>query len=337
VEHKSHVIVRVGSGEARPAPSPGALAPPGQPLMSSLNALRVFEAVARHGSFTRAAAELEVTQSAASRHVKALEQFLGQPLLWRTTRQVELTEQGRFYAALIRSSLDRIEVGTRELLSGRRGGGTLSIGLPPAFGARWLMPRLHSFVEDNPDIIVNLVSSDGLVNFGDRKIDLAVVVGGGSWPDAVAERLMGEEMLVVCSPILTSGKHPVSSPEALRHHRLLRMTTRPDLWGDWCSLVGLCLDDLQAGPSMECFSLIVEAAIAGLGVALLPRLLIEDELAKGRLIAPLGAGFAGAQAYHVVVPRARAGLPRVERFRDWLRAEARVQTSVPIGLRVCIA
>jgi DNA-binding transcriptional LysR family regulator len=334
VDHKSQAVARIGGNAASKSVADPSV---GQPLVSSLNTLRVFEAVARHGSFTRAAAELELTQSAASRQVKALEQFLGQPLLWRTTRQVELTEQGRFYADLIRSSLDRIEIGTRELLSGRRGAGALSIGLPPAFGARWLVPRLHSFVDDNPEITVNLVNSDGLVNFADRKVDVAVVLGGGSWPDAVAERLMTEEMLVVCSPALMGSKHPVTSPQALRHHRLLQMTTRPDFWGDWCSIVGLSPDDFQSGPSMECFSLIVEAAVAALGVALLPRLLIEDELATGRLVAPLDPPFHGAQAYHIVVPKARAGLPRVDLFRNWLRDEAGFGSGASIGLRARIA
>lgn len=308
-----------------------------QPPLSSLNGLRVFEAVARHGSFTRAAAELEMTQSAASRQVKALELFLGQPLFTRTTRQVELTEQGRFYAVLIRNSLDRIEAGTRELLAGRKGGGMLYISLPSAFGARWLLPRLHSFVDDHPGIIVNLVTSDALSHFGERKIDVAVTLGTGSWPDAVAERLMAEEMLVVCSPRLMVGKHPVTAPEALRHHRLLQLTGRPEIWNQWFSTVGLGADDLQWGPAMESFSLIAEAAIVGLGIAILPRLLIEDELAKGRLVAPLQAAFMEPQAYYLVVPKARAALPRVDRFRHWLLDETRVHVAVPSGLRARIA
>jgi DNA-binding transcriptional LysR family regulator len=308
-------------------PAGAAEAVGGYPLVSSLNALRVFEAVARHGSFTRAAAELEVTQSAASRQIKALEQFLGQPLLWRTTRQVELTEQGRFYAHLIRSSLDRIEVGTRELLSGRKGGGSLSIGLPSALGARWLIPRLSTFADDHPEIALNLVSSDGLLASGERKIDIALTLGTAAWPDAVVERLMTEQMLVVCSPELANGNRPIASPESLGDHRLLQMSGRSDLWTDWFNLAGLDAEQFQRGPTMECFALLAEAAATGLGVALLPRLLIESDLASGRLVAPLQPSFVANQAYYLVIPKPRAALPRVDVFRQWLLEEARLPSA----------
>ena len=162
-------------------------------LLPSLNALRTFEAVARHESFTKAAAELNVTQSAASRLVRSLEAYLEIRLFARASRQIQLTDQGRFYANLVKDALDRIEAGTLELIATRNGVGTLSVGMLPTFGTRWLIPRLSSFQQQHPEIALNLVSSDGPLDFGTQKIDVAIRFGHGSWPDTIAEPLMSED------------------------------------------------------------------------------------------------------------------------------------------------
>jgi DNA-binding transcriptional LysR family regulator len=292
-------------------------------LLPSLNALRSFEAVARHQSFTKAAVELNVTQGAASRQVRSLEAFLRLPLFERTSRRIDLTQHGRFYAALVKDALDRIEAGTVELITARKGTGALSIGMLPTFGTRWLIPRLSSFQELHPAILLNLVSNDGPLDFAAQQIDVAVRFGHGEWPDAIADPLMAEEIVVVCSPATMTGPQPLTSLEALRHHRLLQHTTRPDAWDHWFRAVDFHPNDLHWGPSFEHFFMIIQAAIAGLGVALLPLLLIEEELQKELLTAPFPVRVAGPGAYYLVTPKAKYELPSVRTFRDWIVREAR--------------
>lgn len=287
-------------------------------LLPSLNALRTFEAVARHSSFTRAAEELDVTQSAASRLVASLENYLQVPLFSRRSRRIELTDQGRFYNQLVRESLDLMEAGTIELISSREGKGTLSIGMLPTFGTRWLLPRLPSFQEAYPEISLNIISSDGELDFTKERIDVAIRFGHGNWPDAIVDLLMGEQIQLVCSPKLMQGPHPITSLDDLIHHRLIRHSTRPNSWEHWFRAVGKGRPEVQWGPSLEHFFMIIEAAIAGLGVALLPSFLIADEIQKGTLVEPLPTSVVGPGAYYLVTSAAKAELPRVKTFRAWI-------------------
>ncbi len=290
-------------------------------LLPSLNAIRTFEAVARHNSFTRAAEELNVTQSAASRLVRSLEGYLQVPLFLRKSRRIELTDQGRFYNQLVRDSLDRIEAGTVELISSKDGKGTLSIGMLPTFGTRWLVPRLADFQDKHPEITLNIVSSDGDLDFTKQRIDAAIRFGHGNWPDAIADPLMSEELVVVCSPRLMEGAYPLTSHAALRNHRLIRHSTRPDSWEHWYRSVGEHPDNLQWGPSLEHFFMVIQAAIAGLGVALLPRFLVEDDISKGQLVAPFPDRVVGPGAYYLVTSAPKSELLRVKLFREWILAQ----------------
>lgn len=287
-------------------------------LLPSLNAIRTFEAVARHNSFTRAAEELNVTQSAASRLVRSLEEYLQVPLFTRQSRRIELTDQGRFYNELVRDSLDLIEAGTVELISSKEGKGTLSIGMLPTFGTRWLLPRLPSFQEAHPEISLNIISSDGELDFTRERIDVAIRFGHGQWTDAIIDPLMSEEIMVVCSPRLMQGDHPITSYDSLRYHRLIRHSTRPDSWEHWFRSVGANRQDQQWGPSLEHFFMVIQAAIAGLGVALLPSFLVEDDIRAGNLVTPFGDRIAGPGAYYLVTSSAKSELPRVKVFRRWL-------------------
>lgn len=292
-------------------------------LLPSLNALRTFEAVARHNSFTRAAEELNVTQSAASRLVRSLETYLEIRLFNRHSRRIELTDQGRFYSELVKDALDRIEAGTVELISTRDGRGTLSIGMLPTFGTRWLVPRLSSFQETHPEISLNLISSDGELDFAKERIDVAVRFGHGNWPDAVAEPLMSEEIQVVCSPSIMEGEHPLTDYQALEHHSLIRHSTRPQAWEHWFRAVGIAPQNIKWGPSLEHFFMVVQAAIAGLGIALLPSFVVEDDVKRGNLVAPFSVRVGGPGAYYLVTPTAKAELPRVRVFSQWLLSQVR--------------
>lgn len=287
-------------------------------LLPSLNALRTFEAVARHNSFTRAAEELNVTQSAASRLVRSLEEYLEVPLFQRRSRRIELTDQGRFYAEIARDALDLVEAGTVELISSREGRGTLSIGMLPTFGTRWLVPRLLLFQEAYPEIALNIISSDGDLDFTRERIDVAVRFGTGDWPDAIVDFLMAENVQLVCSPKLMHGDKPIRSLEDLAHHRLIRHSTRPDSWTHWFRAVGAPREQHRWGPSLEHFFMIIQAAIAGLGVALLPSFLVEEDIRGGALVAPFPIVTSGPGAYYLVTPAAKAELPRVRLFRQWL-------------------
>lgn len=287
-------------------------------LLPSLNAIRTFEAVARRNSFTRAAEELNVTQSAASRLVRSLEDYLQVPLFKRQSRRIELTDQGRFYNELVRNSLELIEAGTIELISSKDGMGTLSIGMLPTFGTKWLVPRLPTFQRQHPEISINIISSDGELNFTKERIDVAIRFGHGDWPDAIVDPLMGEDIIVVCSPMLMDGDHPLVTHEALHHHRLIRHSTRPGSWEHWFRSVGINPDSYLWGPSLEHFFMIVQAAVAGLGVALVPSFLVESELKSGELIAPFTDKIAGPGAYYLITSAAKAELPRVKLFRHWL-------------------
>lgn len=287
-------------------------------LLPSLNAIRTFEAVARHNSFTRASEELNVTQSAASRLVRSLEEYLQVPLFTRQSRRIELTDQGRFYNDLVRSSLDLIEAGTVELISSKQGKGTLSIGMLPTFGTRWLLPRLPSFQEAHPEISLNIISSDGDLDFTKERIDVAIRFGHGEWREAIVDPLMSEELVVVCSPKLMQGPQPINGYDSLRFHRLIRHSTRPSSWDHWFRSVGAHRVDQQWGPSLEHFFMILQAAIAGLGVALLPSFLVEEDIRAGNLVTPFTDRIAGPGAYYLVTPASKRELPRVRVFRKWL-------------------
>ena len=191
----------------------------------------------------------------------------------------------------------------------------------PTFGTFWLLPRLRGFQEAHPEISLNVISSDGELDFVKERIDVAVRFGHGSWPDAICDALMGEEIQVVCSPHLMKGEHPLTSHEALRFHRLLRHSTRPHGWDHWFRSVGVHYSKLQWGPNLEHFFMIIQAAIAGLGVALVPTYLVEDHLRSGTLVAPFADRVAGPGAYYLVTPAAKASLPRVRMFRDWVLAQ----------------
>ncbi len=291
-------------------------------VLPSLSALRTFEAVARHESFTSAAMELNVTQSAASRQVRALESYLELPLFNRTSRRSQLTADGRYYFNLIRESLDRVEAGTTELIATRKGGGTLSIGVLPTFGTRWLIPRLGQFRALHPEILVNIISTDGQFVADMPRFDLAIQFGSGSWPDSVAEPLMAEEIVIACSPALLHGSPPLDCLANLARHPLLQHTTRPHAWSHWFRSVGFDEQDASWGPSFEHFFMLIQAAKSGMGAALLPRILIEDELDREVLVAPLSYRVAGPGAYYLVTPKAKQDINRVKLFRRWLLAEA---------------
>jgi DNA-binding transcriptional LysR family regulator len=280
--------------------------------------LAAFEAAGRHQSFTSAAAELALTPSAVSRQVTALQEMLGVALFRRTRHGIALTDAGAAYLRHVSRSLDEME---REVLDlqGRKGrGGSIELAVVPTFAAHWLVPRLPRLRERNPDLTVHLSSRTRPFLFEDSGLDAAIMASTGSWPGTKASFLMKEQVVPVCAPQL-AGKRELS-PERLARLPLLQQGTRPYAWREWFAAAGLPEVDAIAGPRYELFSMSLQAAIAGLGVALVPDYLAAPEIATGRLVQPVRRA-SSALAYHLVTPADRADSSALAEFRDWLQDE----------------
>ncbi|WP_276327903.1 transcriptional regulator GcvA [Kiloniella majae] len=288
----------------------------------SLTALRTFESSARHMSFTKAAEELNVTQSAVSRQIRQLEDELGIRLFERVRQRLVLTEAGASYVQEVRKGLDQLKSATLNLLAYQGVGGELLLACLPTFGSRWLIPRLGRFTSQHPEINVNLVTRIEAFNFESEDIDAAIYFGDSNWPGTISDKLMGEEMIPVCSPSLLEDVGSIETPGDLSHHTLLQLRSRPYAWQEW--LKGKETQDINpaAGPKFEQFHMIINAALTGLGVALLPAFLIKEELSKGLLTQLFDDSIRGKNAYYLVYPENKRGLPRLQTFRRWLLREA---------------
>jgi LysR family glycine cleavage system transcriptional activator len=284
-----------------------------------LNALKAFEAAARHESFTKAAAELSVTQGAVSHQVKALEAVLRVRLFDRVRQRLVITDAGRAYLEVVRDAFDRLALGTEQLRQ-RRNSGALNVTTSPDFAAKWLVHRLGRFAEAHPDIDLRISASFHHVDFAHEDMDMAVRHGDGNWPGLHVTRLHPEETLSpVCNPRLTRGHGALRAPADLRGHTLLHVNNRRD-WTQWLALAGV-VDANPGGPIFNHASMAIDAAIDGQGVALARTALVAWDLVSGRLARPFKLALTAPYAYWIVCPRANADLPKVATFRDWLLAE----------------
>lgn len=292
--------------------------------LPSLASLRTLEAAARHLSFTRAATELNLTPSAVSRQIRHMEDYLGVPLFQRVQKRLVLTEAGRQYVRDIRAGMELMQSATVNLLANQGKGGMLNLATPPAFGVKWLIPRLDGFAEKHPDILVNLSTRAKPFDFEQERIDAAIHYGSNDWPGAVTERLLGEELITACSPDYLArwpaGKARLAD---LPRHVLLQQTSRHNNWQEWLGQNGAGHVNPWAGPRFEHVYMVMQAAVAGLGIALLPRLLVLDEVASGRLVIPFPATLVTQDAYCLVYPAAKKSDPKLSVFRQWLLEQAR--------------
>ncbi|HEX3209051.1 MAG TPA: transcriptional regulator GcvA [Geminicoccaceae bacterium] len=285
-----------------------------------LNALRAFEAAARHLSFTRAADELHVTQTAISHQIKALEERLAVRLFRRLPRGLLLTEEAQRYLPPVRDAFDQIAAATEQLGAGGSSG-RLTVSVLPSFAAKWLVPRLGRFRATHPDLDLRISASSQLVDFARDDVDIAIRMGRGRYPGLRVDRLFGESMLPVCAPKLLSGAHPLRRPEDLREHVLLHDDDHTG-WQLWLELSGVEGVDPTRGPIFTDSAMVVQAAAEGQGVALARRALAAGDLAAGRLVQPFEVSLPHDLAYYLVSPEATAGQPRIRAFRAWLLAEA---------------
>lgn len=292
--------------------------------LPSLNALKAFEAAARHGSFTRAAEELCVTQGAVSHQVKALESELGLMLFRRERQRLAITEAGRTYLETVRDAFDRLAAGTERLLQ-RQGAGSLTVSTSPNFAAKWLVHRLARFAEAHPGIELRIGATVQHVDFARDDVDLAIRHGDGNWPGLHVIRLCVERLFPVCSPALLRGRAGLRRPADLARHTLLHLNDRQD-WAKWFEAAGIDGIDLTRGPVVNQANLAIDAAIDGQGVALARTALVAWDLLAGRLACPFGPALAVPYAYWIVCPKATAAQPKIAAFRDWLLAEAEADT-----------
>jgi LysR family glycine cleavage system transcriptional activator len=288
--------------------------------LPALNALRSFEAAARHESFTRAAEELCVTQGAVSHQVKALEQEIGIKLFNRERQRLVITESGREYLAVVRDALDRIAFGTERLMQRQNSGG-LTISTSPDFAAKWLVHRLGRFAEAHPDIDLRVSGTMHHVDFAGEEVDLAVRHGDGNWAGLHVERLCGDELFPVCSPKLVSGRQRLSRPADVLKFTLLHLEGRND-WSNWLESAGVADVAQPHGLVLNRSSMLIDAAAGGQGIALARTTLAAWDLVTGRLVRPFAHALRLSKNYWIVCPKATAMLPKVKKARDWLIAEA---------------
>jgi LysR family glycine cleavage system transcriptional activator len=285
-----------------------------------LNALKAFEAAARHESFTRAAEELCVTQGAVSHQVKALEAELGIKLFNRERQRLVITEAGRDYLTVLRDALDRIAVGTERLLQRQRAG-VLTVSTSPDFAAKWLVHRLGRFAEAHPEIDLRVSATLHHVDFAREDVDVAVRHGEGSWPGLDSVRLCPEELFAVCSPKLLSRRARLRKPADVLKLPLLHLDDRK-AWSKWLEAAGVAHGELSHGPVLNRASMVIDAAVDGQGVALARTMLAAWDLINGRLVRPFAETLRIPRTYWIVCPKATSSLPKIALFREWLLAEA---------------
>ena len=296
--------------------------------LPSLNALRAFEAVGRHLSFTKAAEELHVTPAAVGHQVKVLEDYLGVQLFRRLTRAIALTDAGQDLFPGLRDGFIRIEQAI-ERLRGLEERGVLNVSATQSLMAKWLVPRLDRFHKAYPDIDLRIFSTGRLVDFARDDVDVAVRYGLGNWPGLRVDLLRTEEMFPVCSPALLEGPHPLRTPDDLRHHTLLHDALYKSIFGDaapdwstWLKAAGVRDIDATHGTALSPWSMVIQAAIDGQGVALGGSVIVEADLADGRLVKPFALTIPVDYAYYIVCPETVAERPKVAAFRKWIMEEA---------------
>lgn len=285
-----------------------------------LSVLQAFECAARHGNFTLAAAELNLTQSAVSRQIRTLEEQLGIALFERIRQRVVLSDKGRSLLQDVRDLLEKTEDMVLRAVASSDGKKVLSVATLPTFGSRWLMRRLPQFLAEHPGTVVDVASRAEPFDFTLDRFDLAIHYGQPSWAHAFCTYLCSETIIPVASPDLLA-RYPVAAAKDVVTTPLLHLTTRPRLWSDWFQLAGLQIAHAFHGNRFDQYNMIIAAAVAGMGFALVPRYLIESELASGELAVALDVPITTDNSYFIVTPEGRRETPLVNLFKDWLLAQ----------------
>lgn len=291
--------------------------------LPSLNGLRAFEASARHLSFTLAAAELNVTQTAISHQIKRLEDEIGIKLFVRKNRTLALTPAARDYLPGVRAAFQDLRLATERLMR-KDDDKVLSVSTLASLAAKWLLPRLSGFQQLHPEIDVRLTTSTNLVDFIRDDIDVAIRYGRGNWPGLRADWLMADEAFPVCSPALMNGDKPLRTPQDLKHHVLLHSDANMEAWQVWLTAAGADVDlSHNHKLTFDLVFMTVQAAIDGLGIAIVPRPFVQDDIANGRLVVPFNISPPSDMGFYFVCPHNAANAPKTKAFREWLVESAK--------------
>lgn len=285
--------------------------------LPSITAMQCFESAARHLSFTRAAAELSLTQSAVSKQVAQLESVLEHPLFIRVRKRLLLTPEGSLYLNEVRKILSQVEMSTRYMQSYGGQSEVLNIATLPTFGARWLIPRLKGYRLRHPNVYLNIKNKSDLFNFDEDHADIAFFFGQGAWPNAQCIKLLEDEMIPVCAPALLA-EHRIEDPLDLVKLVLLQHSTRPEAWHDWFAGQNCFSNHSYHGPRFDTFYMSLCAARSCCGVALVPRFLAQDELDSGQLVMAFDHGLMSPHAYYLAFPEHKAELKKVKDFTAWI-------------------
>jgi LysR family glycine cleavage system transcriptional activator len=284
----------------------------------SVGALIAFEAAARHESFSKAAVELALTEGAISRQIAALEEYLGVALFNRVKKRLSLTATGRSYAGKVRIDLDRMERNTMSAMNQQDVNKVVELAVIPTFASKWLIPRLAEFQSSHPDITVNLSERPEPFLFGNSYLDAAVHFEHPAWAGTIQTPLFEEELVPVCHPALKEIDQCHSAADLLKLP-LLHKTSREEAWPRWFestdTTIGL---DVMNGPRYDLFSLLIAGALNGIGVALVPRLYVQQELADGRLIIPIEKSIRGLKRYCLVYPEHKEMSPSLQMLAEYL-------------------
>ncbi len=299
-----------------------------------LNSLRAYEAAARHLSFTKAADELHVTPGAISQQIRTLEEFIGVPVFKRQKRGLLLTDEAQASLPILRDGFDKLAAAASLLASSGTNSGQLTVSVAPSFASKWLVPRLDGFQTENPEVDVYVHADMSLVDFAADNVDVAIRYGAGQYDGMTTVKLMEERIIPVCAPGLVTGEPPLKELSDLAHHTLLHdgssdQSEDAPTWAMWLRAAGAVdasgnpLDGTR-GPRFNQSSLAIEAAVAGKGVTLTKYALALADLEAARLVIPFDVSTPTDFAYYLVYPPAKASLPHVKSFIDWVRAQAGV-------------
>jgi LysR family glycine cleavage system transcriptional activator len=297
--------------------------------LPSLNGLRAFESAARHLSFTRAADELNVTQTAISHQIKRLEEELGLRLFERRNRGLALTPKALEYLPGIRAAFQDLRLATDRLLR-KDEENVLTVSTLASLAAKWLLPRLTTFQEAHPNIDVRITTSAEMVDFRKGDVDAAIRYGRGQWPGLHADWLLAEQIFPVCSPSLMMGERPLRRPDDLANHVLLH-TSGPlaDDWRLWLTAAGVSPHvSRQPALTFDFALMTIQAAIDGLGVAIGHQTSVENDIARGRLVAPFDILLPAEFGFYFVTPPASLHQPKIAAFRGWLLDSVRTQPPI---------
>jgi DNA-binding transcriptional LysR family regulator len=289
-------------------------------LNPSSHLLKAFVTTARFGSISRAAEALHLTQSAVSKQVQELERSTGVALFERIRKRLTLTPAGQRYEAAVRPLLAQLEAATFELVTSADGGGALHLSMLPTFGAKWLIPRLPAFQAANPRVALHFVPHVQGYDFHRADLDCSILFGDGHWPGAMADYLTGREVVLIAPPAPRT-RPLLRKPRDVEKFQLLQHVSVHEAWSHWCAAHGVDSVNPYAGPQMDQFHSLIRAVAAGMGLALVPRCLVQDDIAAGTVSAPLDDGYADELGYWLCYPEAKAHMRPLEGFRTWLLGE----------------